>query len=194
MTTIVLTSIGILIAAAAALMVVFYGGDAFNGGSSRAEATTIQNAGANVRSAAQLYQITNRRPATDFGVLVAAGNIDEMPGIPDAQASMQWEDMQVDGRMYKAFVVDGVRDDVCGHINKKIVGDVDAPLETATGLFGCVRGQETDANRYYAIVSQPRPGGNSGPILLPEDGGPILPPDDGDPFPPIEDDGGGIAM
>ncbi len=57
MTTIILTIIGILLAGAAALMVVFYGADAFTGGSVKARAVTVTEALGQVSAAARLYAV-----------------------------------------------------------------------------------------------------------------------------------------
>lgn len=55
MTTIILVAIGILIAAAAALMMVFYGGDVFEKYSQEAEAGRLVSEGAQIESAVELY-------------------------------------------------------------------------------------------------------------------------------------------
>ena len=55
MTTIILTIIGILIAAAAVLMLIFYGGDAFNGGAIEAEAATVMNEATQIEGAYALF-------------------------------------------------------------------------------------------------------------------------------------------
>ena len=64
MTTIILTIAGILLAAAAALMVLWYGGDAFDGGSVRAEAVTITEMLNQVVGAAQLRQAQTGMPVS----------------------------------------------------------------------------------------------------------------------------------
>ncbi len=56
MTTIVLTIVGILLAAAAALMVLWYGGSAFDGGTVKADANTIVNNIQQFENAARLYE------------------------------------------------------------------------------------------------------------------------------------------
>ena len=56
MTTIILVAIGILIAAAAALMVVFYGGDAFWSSDVKAEAARLVGEGAQISYAIDLFE------------------------------------------------------------------------------------------------------------------------------------------
>ena len=56
LTTIILTVLGIILTAAVALMVFFYGGDALNAGSVRAEASTISSHLTQLRGAVDLYE------------------------------------------------------------------------------------------------------------------------------------------
>ena len=55
MTTIILVAIGVLIAAAAALFVIFYGGDAFSDSAVRAEASRLVSEGSQIEHATTLY-------------------------------------------------------------------------------------------------------------------------------------------
>ena len=57
MTTIIMTIVGILLAAAAALMTIFYGGNAFNAGSMAARANTFINGAENINAAITLAKI-----------------------------------------------------------------------------------------------------------------------------------------
>ncbi len=59
MTAIITTIIGILLAAAAALMAFWYGGDAFEGGSTKAAANTIINELQNVSHAVQMHNMSS---------------------------------------------------------------------------------------------------------------------------------------
>lgn len=63
MTTIVLTTIGIILAAAAALMVVWYGGDAFDNSRVEAEAARLITEGAQIERAEGLYRAQEGRRA-----------------------------------------------------------------------------------------------------------------------------------
>ena len=73
MTTIILSILGILLAAAAALMIVFYGGEAFTEGSVSAHSNTLENAGANVLSASMMYRLENGTLPTSLSQLVSGG-------------------------------------------------------------------------------------------------------------------------
>lgn len=55
MTTIILVAIGVLIAAAAALAVIYYGGDAFGVNKTRAEAARLVSEGAQIQYATDLF-------------------------------------------------------------------------------------------------------------------------------------------
>jgi len=55
MTTIILVAIGILIAAAAAYFVIFYGGEAFNGGEVKAEAARLVSEGQQISYATDMF-------------------------------------------------------------------------------------------------------------------------------------------
>lgn len=69
MTTIILVSIGILLAAVAALFVIFYGGNAFNGGDDKAQAARLVNEGVMIQSAVQAFRAQeDRMPGSGSGV------------------------------------------------------------------------------------------------------------------------------
>ena len=73
MTTIILVSIGVLIAAAAALFMVFYGGDAFNGSDAKAQATRLVGEGVQIQAAYQAYRAQeDKLPGNGTGVDVRA--------------------------------------------------------------------------------------------------------------------------
>ena len=61
MTTIILVIIGVLIAAASALFMVFYGGDALDQSNQRAEATRLVNEGVQIQSAVQAFRVQEQR-------------------------------------------------------------------------------------------------------------------------------------
>lgn len=80
MTTIIFVAIGILIAAAAAYFVVFYGGDAFNSGEVKAEAARLVSEGQQISYATDLfYRQEDRLPGqTADGQLDGALAIQEL--------------------------------------------------------------------------------------------------------------------
>lgn len=141
MTGIVLVLVGILLAAAAALFVVFYGGDAYNAGNARAAAATIVNMGDNVQHAADLYRMQEGVEAPDMAALVAQKYLTQPPdpgllGRPLAT----WRTMRpVGGGAVDAYVVDGIDEKVCREINRQAGGADPLPENTTMGS-GCVDG------------------------------------------------------
>lgn len=86
MTTVILTIVGILIAAAAALMVLWYGGESFDTGAVRAEAATSLGAVVQIADAVQLKETTDGTPypAWDIQSLVGEKYMTSIPVIPGA--------------------------------------------------------------------------------------------------------------
>lgn len=159
MTTTILVTIGILLAAAAAMMTTFYGGDAFNGGDAKAKADTLMNAGTNMRMAANLYMVKKGRLPEDPSTLSTAKAIGAMPVVDGIGATQNaWLDMSNnDGRERKAYAVTGVADDVCKRVNANVIGGAkgDKILETPEGLSGCYK--KDGGNIYYAMLSDAAP-------------------------------------
>jgi len=158
MTTIILTTIGIILASAATLMMMFYGGERFNAGQARAQADTLMNAGANVRGASGVYYATKGSLPRDPDTLISATAIKSMPnvngiGIPDSG----WRDYGAIGdRPKKAYVVTGVNDQVCKNVNKHIIGvQREEILTKPEGISGCY--SENGDNVYYAMLSDAAP-------------------------------------
>jgi hypothetical protein len=66
MTTIILVIIGVLIAAASALFMVFYGGSALDGGRQKAEAARLVSEGVQIQAAVQAFRVQEQRmPGND---------------------------------------------------------------------------------------------------------------------------------
>lgn len=166
MTTLIIVTIGILLAAAAALMMTFYGGDAFYQGDAKAQATTLMNAGNNVRTASNAYMVRNGRLPVTPAVLVQSQALNDMPSMNGAGVPEQrFRDFRVDNtRPKKAFVVGGVREDTCKLINYHVIGNASGKkvLGAPEGLSGCYAagGQ----NLYYAMLSDAAPATTMPPI------------------------------
>ena len=148
MTTIILTTIAILIAAAAALSIVFYGGDLYRDGDIGARANSYMNAGVNVAAAVDQFRINERADPSDMDALVQAGYFRDggqpgemrlVPGTP--------------GRV----TIAGVPADVCARINETLrrasVDDVDGRVASDPGsvaMQGCTLSGGTGT--YYATI------------------------------------------
>lgn len=98
MTTIILVIIGILLAGAAAIFVVFYGGEAFGTGSDKAEAARLINEGVMIQSAVQAFRVQEQR---------MPGNDDS--GV-DAAALWDLSCPNSDGHKYLAQIPKGMRE------------------------------------------------------------------------------------
>lgn len=158
MTTLILVTIGILLAGAAALMTVWYGGDAFDSGDAKAKADQLMNSGTNVRQAANLYMVNHGKLPADATAL-AERAVKQMPtlhGIGTTQNA--WMELRSDNyRVAKAYAVTGIRDDVCRIVNENAIGAKrkNAILERPEGLTGCFR--QNGGNTYYAMLSAAAP-------------------------------------
>lgn len=158
MTTIVLTTIGIILAAATALMIMFYGGERFNTDTAKAHAQTLMNAGANVRSASGVYYATKGELPLDPAALVAAKGLTAMPTVTGiGNPEIQWRDYgEMGGDSKKAYVVSGVRDEVCRYVNQKLISENrDQILSKPEGVTGCYA--ENGSNVYYIMLSDVAP-------------------------------------
>lgn len=86
MTTIILTIVGVLLAAAAAFITLWYGGDSFESGTVRAEAATALSAAVQVADAVKLKEVSEGTtfPAWDIQSLVAEKYLASVPRVPGA--------------------------------------------------------------------------------------------------------------
>ena len=133
MTTIILTLIGVLLAATATLMIMFYGGDVFGAGRVAADASTLANAGTNLLMASQLHEID--RPGGLTGTTHAAVRaeligeyLSEDPSLPAGMTIAYSKD---------DFRVTGVSEEVCDRVS------LDAgitPTAIGQGKMNCFEG------------------------------------------------------
>lgn len=160
MTTTILTTIGILLASAVAVMTVFYGGSFFRDGSLSAKATAVTNAGINIAAAYQTYELRNGRSPASLSALLGSalgdGLISRMPdvvGLGDVEQG--WAMLNRGNGLERAFVVRNIPDDVCSAINKRVDGSLVIPT-APEAREGCYRGSN-DVAVYYAFVGPSRP-------------------------------------
>ena len=115
MTSIVLVTLGVLLAAVAALMVVYYGGDAYNSANARAAANTLVNAGENVRHAVERYRMQEGGEPAAPATLVSAAYMSSAPDFGTlGRAAPEWRDVQgADGLTRRSYVVEGVDARIC---------------------------------------------------------------------------------
>jgi len=141
MTGIILVIVGVLLAAAAALFVIFYGGDAYNAGNARAAAATIVNMGENVQHAATLYRMQEGGEPVDLAALVEASYLSAPPEPGSlGKPSPRWRVMRPLGaEPVNAYVIDDMDEKVCREINRQ-TGHDDVVLENQAVELGCTSG------------------------------------------------------
>lgn len=155
MTTIILTIIGILLAASAALMVIFYGGDAFNSGNVGAQANTVINAGTNVVSGVVMYQAhtgkfpdfpgpSHQERLAQFAALEDGAYLKSVPSLPSPISQ---------GLLTAAayYYATAVPDAVCARININLKNGVVAPgTDGKTKKMMCVPSGTSAPGTFYA--------------------------------------------
>ena len=98
--------ISIALIAALAIASIFYGGDAFNKGSLKANVTTLVNGGQQIAGAQALYRTDNAGAnAADVAALVAGEYLVQNPAVSGA-ATGEWE-IDATGRLASVLVVTG---------------------------------------------------------------------------------------
>lgn len=137
MTTIILVSLGILLAAVSALMVVFYGGDAFEAGSMNARASELMNAGMNVLAANDLQRAETGVIGSSIPDLVATKHLDVRPQLAGATSVDAWR-LAATGTGDDAtlYVATGLDADLCRNMLKRQGSDL-VPHPYVTGRMGC---------------------------------------------------------
>lgn len=142
MTTIILTIIGILLAAVAALMIIFYGGDAFNKGSIGAQANTLQNAGTNVISATELAK-TDGNSYTAVADLVTNQYLKEAPALPGVATTAA-----LTATDYTVALTGTDADAVCDKVESNL-GHATPSSAVGTYKMGCFK-DATNGDTFYA--------------------------------------------
>lgn len=154
MTTTILATIGIVLAAAAALMTMFYGGGMYGDGVVTAKADTVAEAGKNVVAGYNTYELRNGSPPSDPEDLVSGTGGGILTGMPSVggvgDVEPHWVGLDRGRGLERAFAVRDVPDDVCGRINHVLAGS-DAVPSTPDRDVGCFKGDNGVAV-YYAFV------------------------------------------
>lgn len=153
MTTIILVSVGILLAAAAALMVVFYGGEAFGAGDVNAQASQLVNAGMNVLAANDVRRAETGEIGRSVSDLVATSHLATAPRITGAVNADAWRLAATatngDATLY---VATGLSADLCRSVLRKLHAPVD-PQVYVTGKMGCYS-PTSGSYAFYTVLDQ----------------------------------------
>lgn len=167
MTTMILTTIGILLAGATALMTIFYGDGSVSRGAQQADAAVLQNAGANVKAASAIYASVYGRDPADLSALVSSpSSKGALSGVPMVKGlgtvEMAWRTLTVNGSPRKAFVVSGVRGEICSRLNSGSISEhayaksaaaaegsepAEPAMDQPTGCFS-----DGGQNAYYTVL------------------------------------------
>lgn len=157
MTSILLIIVGIGLSALAALMVFFYGGSAFETGSVKAHANTLENAALSVTSASRLYVVERSAPPRDMHDLVSSSYLSQMPELQGIGVqSNAWRHLDDgSGRGHLAYVVDDVPGEVCLailHLHHQ--DDTAIPSGPTTAPSGCYQADSGTAATFYAYLPE----------------------------------------
>jgi hypothetical protein len=122
LTTIILTLVGILLAAAAALMILFYGGQTYDKGVLGAAASTLQNAGTNVLVASQMFRSGEGRAAASMSELAASRKyLAEVPKVNATSRANDATAMSFDGSQFLVALGDTDMDrEICARVNRNL--------------------------------------------------------------------------
>ena len=137
MFSLIISIIAIALVAALALASIYYGGDAFKTGTTKAEASTIINQGQQIQAAIAMSEIDekgyfNDPTETDLSPLVAGEYLKEIPQIRNNGG---W--VKVSGADRIEMPVNN--GDICMEIEKQFDGSMAPPPSTGslTQAFGC---------------------------------------------------------
>ena len=142
MFSLIISIISIALVAALALASIYYGGEAFNKGTTDADASTVINQGQQIQAAVTLADVDRNEAVTALADLVTGDYLQEVPSFQ----KLTWGEPGV-GTGY-SVLSGAVNADVCVSLNEK-AGAADAETVTAAaGVFGCTT---TDNVPFYRI-------------------------------------------
>lgn len=156
MTTIIVISIGILLASMAALMSIHYGGEAFNGGEVKVKAVVLENAAQNVATAmaGRRFGRIHAMPAS-LGDLRSGGNGSSwLQDLPDIDTSGGGPAMLRRDGDVMLYVVLSIPDAVCRRVNRDYSGgDMPTPAMRGAMPRGCY-GTADEGFVFYSVLGR----------------------------------------
>lgn len=151
-----LTVIGIILAASAAFMLYFYGGDVFASGTTRAQATAIQVNAGNIQSAYEVFQLENGLPPQELSqLLVNRDYIKSTPSFGDNTRPLNSWFQSPSGGTYFLLELNDTR--VCTQINDDLRRG-SRILDVFSGDLGCAR--ENDGVFFFLALEDGPPENN----------------------------------
>ena len=139
MFSLIISIIAIALVAALALASIYYGGDAFQEGTAKAEASTVVNQGQQIQAAVTMSEI-DEKPVAALTELVTNDYLKEVPKVRD-------QDWGIVGDNVEVGVVSA---EVCQHIEASFDGVSTVPLAVEKQAFGCF-GDGTDHTAYFKL-------------------------------------------
>lgn len=149
MFSLIISIISIALVAALALASIYYGGEAFNKGTSDADASTIINQGQQIQAAMTVANVDRNAAVTSIATLVDEDYMQEVPTFEGAV----WNEQVNTG--YAVIGGLELKDDVCDAINVKAgltIEDDNSEREILGAevlMFGC----NSVKNAYYKVGS-----------------------------------------
>lgn len=143
MTNLILSVIGVLLAAAAALVMLNYGGEYFVDSSEAGQAATIEAAMQNVLTAYRAHEIRVLEEPANLSVLVSPDNeaspLDSLPLFSgEGTFANEWSVVTINGITRPAVNVTGLEENVCGFLSSRNGGALDRSIPTEPiGEMGC---------------------------------------------------------
>ena len=133
MFSLIISIISIALVAALALASIYYGGEAFNKGTTDADASTIINQGQQIQAAVTLSDVDRNEAVTALADLVTGDYLQEVPSFQ----KLTWGEPSATTAGY-SDLSGAVNADVCVSLNEK-AGAADAEtVATVEGVFGCL--------------------------------------------------------
>jgi len=143
MTNLILSVIGILLAAGAALIVMNYGGDYFDQSADAGQAATVESAMQDVLAAYRSHQMRAMEEPANLSSLISTFDEDRiLPSTPlfSAEGSFanEWSSVTVNGMTRPAVNVTGIESDVCRLLSSRNGGPQDGSIPSEPiGEMGC---------------------------------------------------------
>ena len=156
MTNVLLSMIGIILAALSALLMMDYGGSYFVASAAKADASSLTSAGQNVYAAYSMYDDRHRAPAASMNDLLSSNAtrslLSSVPMVRSGQAEPAWRDFAMTGVPHKAFAISNVSYNACAAVNL-IVNKFPDPMAiptTARFTEGCF--SDNGVYVYYRLL------------------------------------------
>ena len=143
MFSLIITIISIALVAALALATLYYGGTAFNKGSTGATAARLINEGQQINGAVQILKadkaanaVTGTEPTTV--TTLAPNYLSQVPAGWDGATLLS---------VSSVLTTAAQTDEVCAEVNKR--ANLTAPVTTASGVYGCLTETGADKNKVF---------------------------------------------